>query len=189
MAGGEIGRELDAVTKPILTAREAAIAEAAHWDNDKPRTPGGPPRELPEAVIADIAASVGSMLARGWDPRVIRRSLKLSRRQYDRVIRELLADADDCLTIFAKAKAAIASDLRQFANMRERALAMTPPALIAAIRATSEMGAARHRLITIGQSLGYFRSVQPEARATLDDQDARRELPNLEGSEADDAAA
>ena len=173
-----------ALSTPTLTPQEAALAERDLKRQDAPIYAGGPPRGMSDEAFEDIAARVGSMLARGWEPAIIRRSLKISRRQYDRAMNEILAATDDRLTVFAKFKASNASHLRQLAAIRQRALAMKPPALLAAIRATLAMKEVHASSVAVGQSLGHYRSVQPEARATLDDQDARRELPGLEGSES-----
>lgn len=182
-AGSRSDGELDALEAVDVTPQEAALAERVLRTEGWPRTTGGPDRPMSPGVVEDVVARVGSMLARGWDAPVIRRTLKISRRQYDRAMRELLTSSGDRQTVFAKFKAANASHLRQLAAVRTRALAMSPPALMAAIRATLAMKEVSVAIIVAGQSFGYYRSVQPEARATLDDQDSRRELPNLERSE------
>jgi len=151
--------------------------------SDRPERRGRPPKPTDPAILRQEAYRIGSMLSRGYEPATIRRKLGLSRRQWDIRTAALLPRDRD--TIWANLRAQTARNLRLFASIRQRALAMKRPAFGAAIRATCAMQELQTRLLAVGQSLGYYPSVQPEARATLEYQDARRELPNLEGSESD----
>lgn len=146
--------------------------------SDRPQRKNRPSAPVDPVILQNEAHKIGSMLSRGYDPATVRRKLGLSRRQWD--IRMGALSARDRATIWAKSRALTDSNLRLLATVRRMALDATRPAFGAAIRATVAMHELQWRLVAVAQSLGDCPRVQPEPRVMPDNQDAPRDLPNLD---------
>lgn len=174
-------RAASPVAKPGELQEWARIRQrnrrAERGRSDRPQTKNQPPKPVDPAILQEEAHRIGSMLSGGYEPATIQRKLGLSRRQWDIRMAALLAR--DRAEIWANLHAQTASDLRIFASIRQRALAMKRPAFGTAIRATCAMMELRARLVAVGQSLGYCPSVPPDA--------LREPAANLEGRKSDDA--
>lgn len=141
-------------------------------------------RGLAAAKAVENAEDIASYFARGWDEATIRRTLGLSRREFDDAMRVMLRRSQNEKTAWARYLAALAADLRQLDTIRRRALAANPPAFAAAASAVRAMAELRQRAIQVGQTLGVYRHVQAEPPRRLGE-DERPNLANLEASEGD----
>jgi hypothetical protein len=185
----ELAAEHDAVPQLTEADREATAgasdrnkrAEHGRREKARKRVQRAPKPQDHEQVQRD-AVQIGSMLSRGFDPSTIRRSMSLSRRQWDARMTVLIARSRDRNTIWAKYRASTRSNLRMLATVRERCLESSPPAFNAAIRAIQAASALQEREIVVGQSLGEYRRVTPEGPAG-DGNDGRPDLLGITDSE------